>query len=406
MIQEYVRFAIKTFRASQARTWLTMIGIFIGIAAVVSLVSLGQGLQEAINEQFQQMGTDKIMISPGSSILSGLGTGLATEIRDSDLDVVKKVSGVKQATGWLYKLGRVEYNKKIKYFWIIGLPLDPDSLRVIKSINSINVAEGRDLKTGDTYKAGIGYLLANSDAYFGEKISVGSKIKVESQEFKVINSMERIGNEQDDTNIYIPIKAARTLLDMPSEYSMILAQVQPGKDIQAAAKEIEDRLRKHRNVKEGEEDFTVQTTEDLLRTFKTIFNLVQAVIIGIAAISLIVGGIGIMNTMYTSVLERTNEIGLMKAIGAANKDIMMIFMIESGMLGMAGGSIGIIIGIGFSKLVEFGAAQANTPLLKASFPWYLILGALAFSFIVGTIFGTLPAIQASRLKPVDALRYE
>jgi len=93
-------------------------------------------------------------------------------------------------------------------------------------------------------------------------------------------------------------------------------------------------------------------------------------------------------------------------VGATNKDIMMIFMIESGMLGMAGGSIGIIIGIGFSKLVEFGAAQANTPLLKASFPWYLILGALAFSFIVGTIFGTLPAIQASRLKPVDALRYE
>ncbi|MCK4589887.1 MAG: ABC transporter permease, partial [Nanoarchaeota archaeon] len=123
-------------------------------------------------------------------------------------------------------------------------------------------------------------------------------------------------------------------------------------------------------------------------------------------ISLLVGGVGIMNTMYTSVLERTNEIGVMKAIGAQNKDILAIFLFESGFLGLMGGIIGVLIGVGIGKLVEFGAAMQGLDILKASFPWYLIVGALLFSFLVGAISGVAPARQASKMKPVEALRYE
>ncbi|MFH1823570.1 MAG: FtsX-like permease family protein, partial [archaeon] len=138
-----------------------------------------------------------------------------------------------------------------------------------------------------------------------------------------------------------------------------------------------------------------------------IFGIVQAVFIGIAAISLVVGGIGIMNTMYTAVLERTREIGIMKAVGARNRNILTLFLIESGILGLVGGAIGVLIGIGLSTGVAFVAAQAlGTTFLRAVFPWYLIVGALAFSFGIGSLSGILPAIQASRLKPVDALRYE
>jgi putative ABC transport system permease protein len=131
------------------------------------------------------------------------------------------------------------------------------------------------------------------------------------------------------------------------------------------------------------------------------------VLVGIAAISLIVGGIGIMNTMYTAVIERTKEIGTMKAVGARNSDVLLVFLFESGLLGLVGGAIGIAIGYGLGKSAEYAATMAlGTDLLQASFPWYLILGALAFSFVIGTMSGILPALQAAKLKPADALRYE
>ena len=188
---------------------------------------------------------------------------------------------------------------------------------------------------------------------------------------------------------------------------MLIAKVSAGVKPLAGAEKIEKALRKSRNVEEGQEDFSVQTTEELMETYNDILNIVNIVLIGIAAISLLVGGIGIMNTMYTAVIERTKEIGIMKAIGARNSSIMILFVIESGILGALGGAIGVAIGMAFSKLVEVIATAAlQTALLQAYFPWYLIVGSLAFAFIVGTISGLLPARQAALLKPVDALRYE
>ena len=188
---------------------------------------------------------------------------------------------------------------------------------------------------------------------------------------------------------------------------MITVKVKPNEDVNKVADEIEDRLRRDRGQKAGEEDFRVQTSEQLAQTFTTIFSIVQAVFIGIAAISLVVGGIGIMNTMYTAVLERTREIGIMKAVGAKNSDILTLFLVESGILGLVGGAIVVLIGVLLGVGASFIAGQAlGTGLLKAYFPWYLIVGALIFSFVVGCASGVLPALQASKLKPVDALRYE
>jgi putative ABC transport system permease protein len=139
----------------------------------------------------------------------------------------------------------------------------------------------------------------------------------------------------------------------------------------------------------------------------TVLNMVQVFLIGIAAISLIVGGIGIMNTMYTSVLERTKEIGTMKAVGAKNSDILFIFLSESGLLGLIGGIMGVVLGLGISKTVEIIAVTSlNTTLLKAAVPGYLVIGCLSFAFLIGALSGTIPALTASKLKPADALRYE
>ena len=171
--------------------------------------------------------------------------------------------------------------------------------------------------------------------------------------------------------------------------------------------EIEDKLRKERHVKKGEEDFNVQTSEQLMGSFKNILLIVQILLIGVGSISLIVGGINIMNSMYTSVLQRTKEIGIMKAIGAKNSDILLIFLIEAGLLGLIGGAIGTFFGFLISKSAQIIAFKIlGSNLLIIDFNPFLIISALAFSFFIGMLSGVAPAIQASRLKPAETLRYE
>jgi putative ABC transport system permease protein len=197
----------------------------------------------------------------------------------------------------------------------------------------------------------------------------------------------------------------REILDLDDSFDIIPAKVGAGEDVAMVTERVKKELRKHRDVEEGKEDFNVETPESLLATLNTILMIVQGVLVGIAAISLFVGGIGIMNTMYTAVLERTKEIGVMKAIGARNRGILSIFIIESGMLGLVGGIIGVSLGFGISKSVELIAFQIyGSFLIKADFNIWLLIGMLSFGFIVGTLSGALPAKQAAALKPVDALR--
>jgi len=188
---------------------------------------------------------------------------------------------------------------------------------------------------------------------------------------------------------------------------VIYIQIQQGQDLKIVAEKVKKALMKSRDVTEKTIDFTILTPEELLGTFSIILNIITAFLAGIASISLVVGAIGIANTMYTSVLERTKEIGTMKAIGARNSDILKIFLIESGLLGIVGGVIGVALGMISSWTIEVYANQAlGTNLLQVSFSQYLIGGCLIFSFIVGSLAGLLPSRQASKLNPVDALRYE
>jgi len=201
------------------------------------------------------------------------------------------------------------------------------------------------------------------------------------------------------------LDTARDIFGMEDDVSSIFVTVKEGFDVVDVKDRIEKELRKHRGLKEGDEDFSVATAEQMVGMFKDLLLVIQFVLIGIAAISLIVGGIGIMTTMYTSVIERTHEIGVMKAIGAKNSDIGLIFLIESGLLGVAGGIIGIILGLLLSFIVEFGAQTAGVDVMKAYISIELIAGALAFSFFVGAASGVLPAMRASKMNPVDALRH-
>src|SRR3989344_6346790 len=403
MIRDYFSFGISNLKKRKMRTWLTMLGIFIGIAAVVSLVGLGQGIQKSVNEQFEKLGVDKLIISPKGTF-SGIGGTGNIKLTKKDIDAIKKVPGIDEVSGMLIATGKIEFNNRVRYLMVSGIPTDKDR-KLIEEMQSYEIASGRDLKTNEKNKVVLGRLFKEGNI-FNPNLKLGDKIKINDIEFKIIGFFAPFGNTEDDKNIIIPEDIMREVFDLKDEYSIIIAQTSPGLDPEIAAERVEKELRNKRNLEENKEDFSIQTSKELMESFQVILNIIQIFLIGIAAISLVVGGIGIMNTMYTSVLERTKEIGIMKSIGAKNSDILIIFLIESGILGLVGGLIGIILGIGFSKLVELGAKLAGYGMIQVSFPLYLILGTLLFSFLIGAFSGVLPARQASKLKPVQALRYE
>jgi putative ABC transport system permease protein len=406
MFFDYFLISVRNLKSRSTRTWLTMIGIFIGIAAIVALVALGQGLKVAINDQFSQMGVDKLIIAPGSGGLYGAPPGgTAVILDDDDLKILRGTQGIKDASGMIYGVAGVKFNDKVKYGWIFGLPQD-ESKNILMSMSNINILEGRDLREADKNRGLVGRMFYDGTT-FGEPVKIGNKLQIGNTSIRVVGYFSPIGNPDDDSTVWLPYQTAAALLGKANTYDMVIAQVHEGQDVDEAAERVKKNLARHRGVKAGDEDFSVSTTEELLESFGVILDAVSIVFIGIASISLIVGGIGIMNTMYTSVMERTSEIGIMKAIGARNQDILFIFLFESGLLGAAGGAIGIAIGYGLSKGIEqIMVAALGVEYLKAYFPAYLIIGALAFSFLVGSVSGVLPAYRASKLKPADALRWE
>jgi putative ABC transport system permease protein len=370
----------------------------------VAFITLGQGLENYINEQFEQIGTNIIMImGKAGPVTSPMASDLSDKpLTQKDVEMISKISGVEVASPMIMHPTSIKYGKQTESLFLYGMePKDIEKL--FGHLESFQIAKGRDLREDDKYKAVVG---SRFHEIFDKKIDVGSKLEIFGQKFEIVGVMEPIGNPQDDMSIYVPNEILRKLIDEPDKVSIIYVQTKKG-EVDKVAEKIKTKMRKERGEREGEESFSVSTAEQLLETFGNILDVIQAVFIGIASISLFVGGIGIMNTMYTAVLERTKEIGTMKAVGAKNSDILLIFLIESGLIGLTGGLIGLGLGMGISKAVEYVIVNFYAiTLLKISFGPITILSVLMFSFVIGCISGTLPALQAAKLKPAEALRYE
>lgn len=404
MLEDYFKLAWQGISHRRLRSWLTMIGIFIGIIAVVSLITLGNGLQHFIDAQLDKVGGDRLMITPGGGDITSGGTGssvVGARLMQEDLEVIRDVRGVDSAAGALVTTARVRLCDKQKYITVFGIPTEKQYQAGLQDVDWFQVDEGRVLEDGDTYDAQIG---PDSDDFCDREVSLRQKIEIEGKKFNLVGRNKKTGNPIHDSKITIPIDVAHDLFNKTDEYTQITVEIQGGYDVQEVKENIEEDLRRHRDVEEDEEDFTVETPENLLGVFKDVINMVTVVLAGIAGISLLVGGIGIMTTMYTSVLERTVQIGIMKAVGARNSDILTIFLIESGLLGLIGGIIGIILGLAVSKGAEYVIQMYLSEYQIYASP-ELIIGTLLFSFLVGTISGYLPAKRAAKMQPVDALSY-
>jgi putative ABC transport system permease protein len=403
MIKDYFKLAYQSVIHRKLRSWLTMIGIFIGIAAVVALISLSQGMQTAISQQFLKLGSDKLIVQAAGTGFGPPGTGVSVPLTIRDKETIDKVQGVDLSVGRILRTVKLEFNKEIKYTYAVSIPKDTAERDLAVESNDYKIEQGRLLEGNDKYVVMIGHDF--SVDFFDKPIELRNKIKIQNTDFTVVGILKKSGNPQQDSTFIIPVETFREVLGVEEEMDIIAVKVQSGEDVNLVAENIKKDLRSLRNVDKGKEDFSVQTPESIIATLNTILMIIQGVLVGIAAISLLVGGIGIMNTMYTSVLERTREIGIMKAIGATNREVLGLFLIESGMLGLFGGIIGIALGFTIGKSVEYIAFMVyESPLISADFSFWLLGGALLFAFGVGALSGWFPARQAAKLSPVDALR--
>ncbi len=403
MIQESIKIALKNLRKRKLRVFLTLLGIVISVATIFVLISISLGLQNAVEEQFRLLGADKFFIQPKGQ-LAGPGTGGAVVLTQKDVDAIKKVQGIDEVSVWTGSSAKIEYKDEIRFVFVVGIDLETSSL--FTEAGAYEAEDGRLLKQGDTKDIMIGSQYKHNE-FFKNPVKLGDKIKINEQEFKVQGILKTVGNPADDRLIYMPIEEFRQLFNIKERIDTIVVKIESNEDIQEVADRTERKLMKSRDVDKKTIDFTILTPEEVLAIFGTVLNILTSFLLGIAAISLLVGGIGIANTMYTSVLERTKEIGVMKAIGARNSDILSIFLIESGVLGLIGGFIGVIFGISISKAIEYIAVnQLATTLLKAATPISLIVGCLIFAIVAGALSGILPAYQATKVKPIEALRYE
>jgi len=382
-----------------------MIGIFIGIAAVVSLIGLGEGLRNAVVGQFGFLGTDVLSVqATGLAIAGPPGSGTSKPLSDDLKDKIKKINGVESSFNRFIESVRIEFNDIQEISIAVSIPGGNDR-KVIEKMLNLEIEDGRLLRDGDGKKVLLGNNFKEDDV-FAKGIRTGDRVLINDLQFEVAGILKKKGSFIVDGSIMMN---EEILLDEirknDDEVDIIAVKVKDEKMIKRVEEDIEKLMRKERDVDEGEEDFQVQTPQQAIESLNSVLFGVQLFITIIAVISLLVGGIGIMNTMYTAVLERTKEIGIMKSIGARNSTIFVLFFIESGLLGMVGGLIGIALGLGFAYGLAFaGRLVLGSDLIQAKIGLFLILGSLAFSFILGTLFGVLPAIQASRLQPVESLR--
>ncbi len=395
--------ALDSISHRKMRSFLTMLGIFIGVASVVALIALGQGLSDSINGEFQKIGVDKLTVTPGGSAMSAMYA--SSKLTERDFAAVKRVNGVETAGYMMTQSMLVQHGDKKIFAIVSGISTSADEAGPVEEFMGIEIEQGRSLNSNDKYKALVGSRLATENI-FGHELKLNDVVVINNTEFRVVGVLKKVGNPTVDSAFIIPGDAAKEVMGS-SEYSRFVLKLSSGIVPGDLRDDVEKALRQSRGVTKKNQDFQVSTSEQLLQSFNTIFGVVQAIIIGIAAISLLVGAVGIMNTMYTAVLERTKEIGIMKAVGAKNSEILVLFLIESGLLGLVGGVIGVILGFLMGKVAEYIANQMlGTSLLKLYFPPELIFGALLFSFVIGALSGMVPARQASHLRPVDALRYE
>jgi putative ABC transport system permease protein len=399
--------AFESLSANKLRAGLTILGIVIGVAAVIAMVSVGRGAQATITDSINGIGTNLIFVFRGGSEDVRNPKPITLSDAEAIADPIQAPS-VMAVAPVIQDSGKVTFGRESTTTTITGVTPDYASVRKYK------VTEGEFINEEHILGQASVVLLGSevADKLFGRKEAlVGETVRIEGQPFRVIGILGSKGGsgfDNADNLVMVPFTTAQERLIRRStkdRVDLLLVEAASPKAVPAANDEVAQILRTRHRTDIGADDFTILTQQDFLSTASTITNVLTIFLGGVAAISLLVGGIGIMNIMLVSVTERTREIGLRKAVGAHKMDILVQFLAESSVLSLVGGVIGIILGYAIAFAVG-QVAKASNAVISPSFSLDIILIATLFSTAVGLFFGLYPANRAANLEPVEALRYE
>ncbi len=402
--KEYFYIALRNIRTRRLRSSLTVLGIVIGVFLIISLLSLSEGLKTTINQQLQAMGGEMVIVMPGGEedILTSMMFGGA-KLEKQDIEAIKKAKGVDKVLGYSYTGTIARYKDESKQIAMCGYDPWKEGLDILSIFQGWSLAEGRWPSKQNQIL--IGQYIANE--IFSKKIKAGSEMVIKGKKFEVAGILNSLGSRQDDSMVYMDMKIYQDLTgEKRGTAAYAIVKLEQGADENAVKTEIEASLEKTRKRRAGTDvaDFSVITSEKMGELVGTILGIIQIVIIGFASIAILVGGIGITNSMFTSVRERTKEIGIMKAIGAKNSAILSIFLIEAGIVGIFGGVGGLLLGSILAKAIDYYSQINPTFYFTTTISPWMIIFALIFSFSIGCLAGFFPARAAAKLKPVEALR--
>jgi len=398
-LRDIVRLAWTAVRAHRLRSALTMLGILIGIASVILLTSIGEGTRRYILAEFTQFGTNLLAINPGKIETTGVPGAIGGTIRKltlEDAEALRRVRGVEKVVPLAMGMARVEAGERGRSVFIYGVNSE------VPALWKWGVRQGRFLPAGDPRRAApltvLGPKLKRE--IFGEANALGEHVRIGGRRFLVIGVMtpkgQILGFDIDDA-AYVPVAAAQRLFDREElmEIDVLFSERADPRAIVAGVR----RVLKERH--DGEEDFTITTQTEMLDVLDRVLGIVSVAVGGIGGISLVVGAIGILTMMWISVNERTAEIGLAKALGAAPRQILSMFLLEAALLSLTGGVLGIAAGVGIARVLHW-----TLPGLPVHTPLRYVAAAALVSLGVGLASGVLPACRAAALDPVEALRAE
>lgn len=387
---EVIKTSRKAVLSNKVRSALTMLGVIIGVSAVILLIAIGRGVQNYISDQFASLGSNLVFVMPGKGFGQNGPPSTSNKLDDKHISILENQTGelIDKLTPEIVANKNLSYRNQNFYGSIIGLGNDG------AEVFNFEAKDGRlfnqaEANSGDRVVV-IGPVV--KEELFGSSDAIGKKIKIEDKTFTVVGVFKEKSQSFDD-GTFMPRKTMENELKIKT-FLAIVIKVKDEQNIARHMKAFERALL--RDLKQ--DDFTVQSQSEILGSIQSIIQILTIGLGSIAGISLLVGGIGIMNIMLVSVTERTREIGLRKALGATNNNIALQFLVESIMLSVSGGAIGIILG----WLMAF----IPRSYIRTEVTWWAILLAFGFSAFVGILFGTYPAVKASKKDPIEALRYE
>lgn len=402
---ESLRIALRAIWSNKVRSFLTMLGIIIGVFAIVLLTGIGQGVKKEVTKQVEALGPNLLIILPGKLSAGSAPVGMvgSSSLTEEDVTSLKKIDGVAAVSPISIVAKPISYQGKPAE-GVMAVGATPYVNEVLLNNVTVGATRGRDLTEEDLIKKNKVAVIFEETAklIFGTEEAIGKKIMIGREEFEIVGTKKLkegdsvFGQNEFGTMVFIPLSVAQDL-SVSKEIHRIGVKISKVELVAEKKKEIKAvLLASHQGV----EDFSVMSQEDLLSIFDQILKVMTAMLVGIASISLIVGGIGIMNIMLVAVAERTREIGIRKAVGASDFDILVQFLIETLVISILGAMIG-------AALAYLGAFIMNWKFgFAPDINFYSILLSAGFGVGIGVIFGLAPAIRASRLNPIDALRYE